>query len=1126
MYQLEERILFDGVGIHQPETNEVAFIASSVMDAQTIIDSLGANVEAVQLEAGRNGLSQINEYINSHNGIDAVHIVSHGNDGFISLNGQVIDSNYLEAHQADLASWQDNLSENADILLYGCNVAQTDTGKAFVADLASYTGADVAASVDGTGLNGDFSLEFVLGNIESNAINPGLYDNHLATITVTSNADSGAGTLRNSIASATPGDEIVFTLGVGNEVIILSSQLTIGNRMTINGTNTGGSGVDVSVVVPGASAYRAFEINSGAENTVTIQYMASISGGNISGFGDVGAGVGGSIDVASGNLVLDHVSVDNSIAYRGGAIYNSVSSTLTISNSQIHDAVSTLHGGGIYNTGTLIVNQDSYIQDSTATGNGGGIYNLGVTDLENAVILENTAVDGAGVYNTGGTITISNDSTVLNNDAGGSGGGIFNNAGTLNTRWNTAITGNTAVDFGGGVFGRVSINIEGTDIYNNQAGTGGGILIDSLATANISYSNIYSNSATLTGEYNGVGGGILINEGTLTLSNSTVSLNTAVTAGGGVAVADGTFAMTNSTIVNNSAVESGGAIEATAGAQLNIQFSTISGNSSTGSEAFTGYWGGVSLIDESQITMQNTILALNNDEVGNVDFHRDSVSETVIDNGYNIVQNSHNYSWIGTGDWTDQAHSGTFTRVGGGTGQLYLDSRNWNGGPTQTMRFTDPASIAIANGITSGLNIDQRSFARSAVTPTIGAYEYNGIAPDFRTADAFTSGNWDNIDTWNVSIDGGVTWDSADYAPDYAAGTITIRSGTVAISQYTYIDQATILAPGELNIESGVTLEITNGSGTDLSIIGLLVNDGTIANNGSISVSAGGTILNDNLGTITNSGSVTINGSYVQNKAVADPVAITGNALTYSGASSTLEYSGASTQTTGALEFGATNGPANLLIDNNTALTLAFSRTLSGGLTVDTGSSLNIGTNTLTVNGTCTIPGTLTIGTGDFGARGTFNATGGTIDFTGAGRLLLSGSAVTSLGSLDTAMGAVWYCASGSQTILADTYSSFVVKYGGIKTLGGTVTVNNALTVYAGSTLAVGANTLTVSGATAIPGTLTIGTGDFGARGTFNATGGTIDFTGAGRLLLSGSTVTSLGSLDTAIGAVWYCASG
>ncbi|MBF0621207.1 MAG: DUF4347 domain-containing protein [Magnetococcales bacterium] len=47
--------------------------------------------------------------------------------------------------------WGDALSEDADILFYGCDVAAGDDGTAFVKGLSQLTGADVTASTDTTG---------------------------------------------------------------------------------------------------------------------------------------------------------------------------------------------------------------------------------------------------------------------------------------------------------------------------------------------------------------------------------------------------------------------------------------------------------------------------------------------------------------------------------------------------------------------------------------------------------------------------------------------------------------------------------------------------------------------------------------------------------------------------------------------------------------------------------------------------------------------------------------------------------------------------------------------------------------------------------------------------------------
>src|SRR5215471_6108039 len=55
-----------------------------------------------------------------------------------------------------------------------------------------------------------------------------------ATIVVTNTADSGSGTLRSALASATDGDTINAT-GVTGTILLTSGQLTVSNGVTIVG---------------------------------------------------------------------------------------------------------------------------------------------------------------------------------------------------------------------------------------------------------------------------------------------------------------------------------------------------------------------------------------------------------------------------------------------------------------------------------------------------------------------------------------------------------------------------------------------------------------------------------------------------------------------------------------------------------------------------------------------------------------------------------------------------------------------------------------------------------------------------------------------------------------------------
>ena len=117
-------------------------------------------------------------------------------------------------------------------------------------------------------------------------------------------------------------------------------------------------------------------------------------------------------------------------------------------------------GGGIYNSAGTVT-----VSDDTLSGNGarfgGGIYNSGgtVTVSNGSTLSDNLAYhadypwtggDGGGLYNDGGTVTISN-STLSGNTADvnfGRGGGLYNNSGTATVENSSSITGNTASDLG------------------------------------------------------------------------------------------------------------------------------------------------------------------------------------------------------------------------------------------------------------------------------------------------------------------------------------------------------------------------------------------------------------------------------------------------------------------------------------------------------------------------------------------------------------------------------------------------------------------------------------------------------------------------------------------------------
>lgn len=164
-------------GFEKPR-REVAFVDITVSDYQTLVDGVGEGVEVYLVSS----MDDINSILKNETNIDAIHILSHGNTGEISVGNDVLNQNTLSNFDEILQSMKSSLNENGDILLYGCNVASDGSGQEFIDLLASETQADVAASDDLTGsstLNGDWDLEVISGIIETQSLVLNEYSNTL-----------------------------------------------------------------------------------------------------------------------------------------------------------------------------------------------------------------------------------------------------------------------------------------------------------------------------------------------------------------------------------------------------------------------------------------------------------------------------------------------------------------------------------------------------------------------------------------------------------------------------------------------------------------------------------------------------------------------------------------------------------------------------------------------------------------------------------------------------------------------------------------------------------------------------------------------------------------------------------
>ncbi|WP_319777230.1 DUF4347 domain-containing protein [Maridesulfovibrio sp.] len=203
---------------------EVVVIDSAVEDKQAILNSVSDDMTVIVLESGQ-GLSRVSDLLADMTDIDALHIVSHGESNQITLGGEVIASGNLGDHANELISWQDAFSADADILLYGCNVADSSEADEFLGRIAALTGADVSASDDPTGaenLGGDWELEVKSGSVETDEIVVADYDGTLDTPAM-SGTDTTLTAFKGQATAVDPGLTINGSGNITNATVALNN---------------------------------------------------------------------------------------------------------------------------------------------------------------------------------------------------------------------------------------------------------------------------------------------------------------------------------------------------------------------------------------------------------------------------------------------------------------------------------------------------------------------------------------------------------------------------------------------------------------------------------------------------------------------------------------------------------------------------------------------------------------------------------------------------------------------------------------------------------------------------------------------------------------------------------------
>ncbi len=139
--------------------------AKSNSDEGLVLKS-AAGIDIVILSGLLDGIDQISGLLEQYQGLSAIHLLSHGSSGNLRLGSSQLNNQSLNQRSDQIKGWGKSLSEQGDILLYGCEVAQGSLGVEMIDSLAALTSADVAASNDITGADGDWDLEYQSGDVD------------------------------------------------------------------------------------------------------------------------------------------------------------------------------------------------------------------------------------------------------------------------------------------------------------------------------------------------------------------------------------------------------------------------------------------------------------------------------------------------------------------------------------------------------------------------------------------------------------------------------------------------------------------------------------------------------------------------------------------------------------------------------------------------------------------------------------------------------------------------------------------------------------------------------------------------------------------------------------------------
>jgi hypothetical protein len=143
--------LVAGLGNAAKPENELYVISGSDASLDDLADRLGrqgSRVLRLDPSAGlRDCVQQLDAEVEPGS-LSRLHLINHGAPDQLVIGSTVLSSRNLGHYRNLLERLGSRLTHDGDLLLWGCDIAESAAGQRMVSRLAELTGADVAASID------------------------------------------------------------------------------------------------------------------------------------------------------------------------------------------------------------------------------------------------------------------------------------------------------------------------------------------------------------------------------------------------------------------------------------------------------------------------------------------------------------------------------------------------------------------------------------------------------------------------------------------------------------------------------------------------------------------------------------------------------------------------------------------------------------------------------------------------------------------------------------------------------------------------------------------------------------------------------------------------------------------